>query len=146
MATGMALQIGTSCFGVSCASSSSQNRSVSGSGASHQSFSLPSLKVDGVGMKFRERPGWLRWREEMKVAISPVVGAAMPSRFDAFEEPSASGLMLSLFNFAFYGIELVNWGCSEFLGCIFLNVSFLLYGCRWRHFSWQWMVGVSYDY
>jgi hypothetical protein len=88
-ATGVALRVGAPCcVAVSCASSSSSPNRVSGSGAP-----LPTLKVDGSGMKFRDRPGLLRW-EDMKV-WSPVVGAA-PRRFDAFEEPSASGLSMLL--------------------------------------------------
>lgn len=90
MATGAAglLRAGPCCVGVSCTSPSSQNR-VSGS----LSVALPSyVKVDGSGMKFRERPGLLRGEEMMKAFVTtPVIAGAAPRRFDAFEEPSASG-------------------------------------------------------
>jgi len=88
MATGAGLlQAGPCCVNVSCTSSSSQNR-VSGS----LSVALPSyVKIDGSGMKFRERPGLLRGEEMMKALVTaPVVAGAAPRRFDAFEEPSAS--------------------------------------------------------
>ena len=112
MATGVALRVGTCCLGVSCASSSSQSR-VSGSGT-HQSFSLPVVKVDGSGMRFRDRLGLLRC-DDGKALSSPIVGAA-PRRFDAFEEPSASGLTLPSW-FLSFGLVLVKFSqrvCSLF--------------------------------